>query len=381
MAKFYDEFYKQEETGHDELVIRCLEDEELRNKILGVNKDLIDGEMQVFTCGKKLFMPGEVPLYLQSMDGDISIPEISSSGVWIDGYETKYVRGKDYQIYDIDTKEDIIRCVKAKEKEIYDEIDKQDYRDETYLEQVHKYVEQLNNYRDTLGESSYQFLNLSKKLNKFVSQHEQKIRNIKVKQIEEQRKQLKKSFHLKSLVFPERSFSPAEKMRLCKRKDTCDKKDNCPWLDGSKHINAVEWVPVKISTVPKYTFETEVVCRTGYQNNFVVGYADLVFTVSFEKIKNVYKPRGEIIDEKYYKELNNIRSDLFKQFKVLVEIKPQLKDIGSIIRQVKTYRELLDSKREPPINRTVIVTYSTISDGARQLLNNENIDCITVDKI
>ena len=56
MAKFYDEFYRQEETGHDELVIRCITDESIRGKII---PDTISfkGQIQVLSCGMNPYAP------------------------------------------------------------------------------------------------------------------------------------------------------------------------------------------------------------------------------------------------------------------------------------------------------------------------------------
>jgi len=83
------------------------------------------------------------------------------------------------------------------------------------------------------------------------------------------------------------------------------------------------------------------------------------------------------ISPKFYNKNDSLLTYGTNEFSILVEVKPQIKDVGSITRQLKTYRELLSQSN---IEKTVIVTYSDISDGARMLLKNEGIDCITVER-
>jgi len=260
MAKFYDEFYKQEETGHDELVIRCITDESIRGKII---PDTISfkGQMQVLNCGSKHFPKNsELPIYLVGKDGDIT--KITNESLWF--YKNEY-----------------------------------------------------NNYK--------------------------------------------------------------QKKQDCFDKDTCNKKDSCKWLNELYYKNEFfisERKEVEIKCNTEYKYQTEVVCRNG---SFIVGYADLLFSVRPENpMKNlkVFSDNVEI-SPKFYNKNDSLLTYGTNEFSILVEVKPQIKDVGSITRQLKTYRELLSQSN---IEKTVIVTYSDISDGARMLLKNEGIDCITVER-
>ena len=96
----------------------------------------------------------------------------------------------------------------------------------------------------------------------------------------------------------------------------------------------------------KVSYEIEVPCMIG---NFIVGYADLLF-----KIPVVYF----MSDEDHRRTV---------KLYVVVEVKPKLRSITSALRQVKTYKELLDA------DYGIIATYSKIDGRFREILKNEDV--------
>ena len=116
MAKFYDEFYKQEETGHDELVIRCITDESIRGKIIPDTISL-KGQIQVLSCGSKHFPKNsDLPIYLVGKDGDITKITKESLQYDNDKIRAEILNEKDYYIYQNQTytmkdMDKLIKCI------------------------------------------------------------------------------------------------------------------------------------------------------------------------------------------------------------------------------------------------------------------------------
>jgi hypothetical protein len=99
-------------------------------------------------------------------------------------------------------------------------------------------------------------------------------------------------------------------------------------------------------------YETEVICKP--KSTF--GFVDIVFT---------YKAK---LNRQYRIGSYENWSD-YGIFKVIVEVKPELNDLGAAIRQIKTYRQVLNFD----IAFMVIVTYSSISKEAIEYLEHEKI--------
>lgn len=178
----------------------------------------------------------------------------------------------------------------------------------------------------------------------------------------------------------------------------------CPWIDHGKELLKLKGTLYKPVGERKSTYETEVVCRNG---NFIVGYADIVFGVTWNlqnaicvSVNGIDKGAVQLNSEwaKWFigngkdytlyderlgyrigtlSEIVNADTHPFVK-SVLVEVKPDLTDIGSIIRQLKTYKDLLQGQSEfRDIQKTVVVTYSSVKPTAVKLLENEGITCIT----
>lgn len=119
-----------------------------------------------------------------------------------------------------------------------------------------------------------------------------------------------------------------------------------------------EWTKVEpIISVddPVVTYEAEVICKHG---NFIVGYADLLFLVS-----TVVKRSLKLSEDWVWKDI------LTKKYgeRMIVDAKPELTDFGAVLRQIKTYMNVL---RVP---RGVVVTYSDPPAELIELLKNEAV--------
>lgn len=152
-----------------------------------------------------------------------------------------------------------------------------------------------------------------------------------------------------------RDHEVCEKLRGTK---LCEKLGNKIWLqDHLYHDINVD-----------YNYEVEKLVKK--QDVLQIGYADLIITYSIE-----IKPY--ILVENAQKE-DIVRIKLFSNFVVhekgtiLVELKPDIYDIGAVLRQVKTYRDYL-----PNITSTVITTFSEVSDDIQQLAKNEDVIIVT----
>lgn len=199
--------------------------------------------------------------------------------------------------------------------------------------------------------------------------------------------------------------------RSCRNTGCSDHPSNggeCLWIKDGKDLVDIYGELYRPINEPSYTYETEVVCRNG---NFIVGYADMVFDVSWSLQNAVHITIGEkdygehplesewikwftsCSDEcDVYSSIRGHRcndgklSDVIKATahplvkSILVEVKPDLSDIGSIIRQLKTYKDLLrhSGNNFKDIEKSIVVTYSSVGPNVIKLLDNEGITCITV---
>lgn len=107
-------------------------------------------------------------------------------------------------------------------------------------------------------------------------------------------------------------------------------------------------------------YESEVICTSG--NGFILGYADLLFTIS--GAYSIYADLGKF---QLGRRWNNFSEHNIKETKILIEVKPEIKEFGSILRQLKTYMKTLG------VHFGAIVTYSEIQSDVIELLNRERI--------
>ena len=117
--------------------------------------------------------------------------------------------------------------------------------------------------------------------------------------------------------------------------------------------------------IPKV--ETEKICKSG---NFIVGYADVVFTFHFNIKTDL------IISESWtWKNFSDIRKKLL----VVVECKPVLKSWGGPLRQIKTYMDILRDDSDY-LTRGIITTFSDVSEEYKKILAAENVFVVTFPK-
>jgi hypothetical protein len=111
----------------------------------------------------------------------------------------------------------------------------------------------------------------------------------------------------------------------------------------------------------KTDYETEVICKSG---SFIMGYADVVISM--------------IQSDSLYAECNGFEFHEKHEriCKTLVEIKPTIEDAGAVIRQLKTYYDILRNERYTL--SMVIVSGESIPDDIEALLNHEKIRVIKI---
>ncbi len=120
------------------------------------------------------------------------------------------------------------------------------------------------------------------------------------------------------------------------------------------------------SDIQKIKFETEVICKS---NNFIIGYADAVLTI----IETSHDKEGEWFDLW----MKRYRDDLIR-YKIIFELKPCLTSWNGVLRQIKTYMDVLPKSSCFANNRGVILTFSDVDLESRFILARENVDVITL---
>jgi hypothetical protein len=104
----------------------------------------------------------------------------------------------------------------------------------------------------------------------------------------------------------------------------------------------------------QWDYETEVVCSNrGYKTDFIIGYADIVLTGRV--------PGANPHSSEYW----------YERVAVVIEAKPILDDVGSTIRQLKTYEGCLRGNCAKFYK--AIVTYSNVRDDIKEYLAHEGI--------
>ena len=110
-------------------------------------------------------------------------------------------------------------------------------------------------------------------------------------------------------------------------------------------------------------YETEKIC-TSRPSTFIIGYIDILFKIRLQRTFNAKIRNGWI--------WNNYASN-YKELKIVVDAKPELKDWGGPLRQIKTYM------MSEGADYGVIVTYSKVSDAHQEILAKENVFVITLE--
>jgi hypothetical protein len=104
----------------------------------------------------------------------------------------------------------------------------------------------------------------------------------------------------------------------------------------------------------QWDYETEVVCvNRGYKTEFIIGYADILLIG--------HEPGIIPTSSRYW----------YQRVSVVIEVKPKLDDIGSTIRQLKTYERCLRGSCAE--FHKVIVTHSQVRDDIKEYLEHEGV--------
>lgn len=110
--------------------------------------------------------------------------------------------------------------------------------------------------------------------------------------------------------------------------------------------------------------ETEVIVRNGA---FIIGYADAVIELVYKGSVN-YQIDGKWTWKAF---------DIDKKVKILIEAKPKLTSIGEVIRQLKTYKQIIEHCSSYVYKiYPIIVTYTKLDEDAIDYLRNEDISVV-----
>jgi len=137
---------------------------------------------------------------------------------------------------------------------------------------------------------------------------------------------------------------------------------------NTEQFGTVDFIIEKIET--EIFSETEVLCKSG---SFILGYADMIFHLN-ETYYTVHDIDCE--GRQWYEDgkISEAPSQIGWQTNVhvVIEVKPELKEIGSVLRQIKTYMDVLR------IQHGVLVTSSILPQSKIDLLKSESVFVISV---
>jgi len=109
-------------------------------------------------------------------------------------------------------------------------------------------------------------------------------------------------------------------------------------------------------------YETEVLCKS--VSGFIIGYADIVFTLQVRTSESPHDPLTYV--------------------KYIIEVKPKINDFGAVLRQLKTYKSVLErakSRYVGPITipiRMIIVTTSSVPCDVIEYLAHEQVRLVRI---
>jgi len=141
----------------------------------------------------------------------------------------------------------------------------------------------------------------------------------------------------------------------------------CKYCDTNKYqsdkikFETIKCKSIQTDNILKIDTEAEKICKNG---NFIIGYIDVMYTVQIERFWEV-KISDDWGWDKFGKDAPTI--------KIVFDAKPELKDWGGPLRQIKTY---MDSESA---DYGVIVTYSKVSDEYQEILAQENVFIVTLE--
>ena len=108
-------------------------------------------------------------------------------------------------------------------------------------------------------------------------------------------------------------------------------------------------------------YETEVLCKNG---GFIIGYADFVVTHSFKTTIS-----ASYLEHKFKRTFTSTS-------RTLVEVKPKLNDVGAVLRQLKTYHNIL-SRNDDNLSMC-IVSGEKVQPHIMKLLEHEKVKVVTL---
>jgi hypothetical protein len=105
---------------------------------------------------------------------------------------------------------------------------------------------------------------------------------------------------------------------------------------------------------------------------FIIGYADLVITYA-----------KSLIAECEFEGIKYTPIDKTSILKTIVEIKPEMEDVGAVIRQLKTYQDILSySEKDKEVKFSmVIATPVEVDQDVKEYLHHEGVRVYKIEDV
>lgn len=165
------------------------------------------------------------------------------------------------------------------------------------------------------------------------------------------------------------------RLRFSDYREACEyaRERRCQLIEnGALPIDKEVSKKISISEI-EISKETEVIIKNG---SFILGYADALINL-------VYKGSVDFEIEPKWTWKN--AQEINRKIRILIEAKPKVTSIGEVIRQLKTYRDIIEAndRHSGEGNRiySVIVTYSVLNEDELEYLKNENISVVTFEQV
>lgn len=158
-----------------------------------------------------------------------------------------------------------------------------------------------------------------------------------------------------------RIFGEYAYRKRCTHEDFCEDTKVCRFFKDGTSGETVKCALVPYVESRIVNYKSEIIIDGG--RGFVLGYADLLVDFIFHRKANVYLPNGET----WAAEASPYRT------RVLIEVKPELRDVGAVLRQIKTYGRFIGG-------RLAIATYTLPSESILKFLAHEGVTVIVFEK-
>lgn len=149
--------------------------------------------------------------------------------------------------------------------------------------------------------------------------------------------------------------------RMCSHEQDCNNIDVCQFFQDGTSGLLVKCTQIPYIEKLDINYQSEIIVNGG--RGFILGYADLLISFVFHRKALISLPNGEnwTVEERPYSE------------HVLIEVKPDLKDVGAVLRQIKTYAEHIPG-------RLAVVTYTNPTAPILRFLDHEGVKVLVFER-